>query len=173
MNKNILKHIIRYLLMICIVVICSTIFKFSSDISTKSSGKSIKMSGIVIDIFGNGRNMSEEERMVAIKNIEHIIRKLAHFSIYFLLGAFLMLTAGTFKWENCIRFDVSVLFALVYAMSDEFHQLFVSGRSCEFRDVCIDTIGASFGILLVLVIFILVKKVQELRERRTKRLRRC
>ena len=170
MNKNILKHIIRYLLMICIVVICSTIFKFSSDISTKSSGKSIKMSGIVIDIFGNGRNMSEEERMVAIKNIEHIIRKLAHFSIYFLLGMFLMLTAGTFKWENCIRFDVSVLFALVYAMSDEFHQLFVSGRSCEFRDVCIDTIGASFGTLLVLVIFILVKKVQELRERRTKRL---
>lgn len=42
-----------------------------------------------------------------------------------------------------------------YACSDEFHQLFVPGRSGEFRDVCIDLLGSCIGLLL----FFLLKKV--------------
>ena len=131
MNKNILKHIIRYLLIIAIIVTCCIIFKFSSEVSSKSSGRSIKVSGIIVDIFGNGKNMSEGDRNLAIQNIEHIVRKCAHMSIYFILGILLMLTAGTFKWENCVRFDASVIFALLYACSDEFHQLFVERKKCR------------------------------------------
>lgn len=40
-----------------------------------------------------------------------------------------------------------------YAATDEFHQLFVPGRSCQFRDVCID----SAGILTGIVLFSLIK----------------
>ena len=43
MSKNILKHIIRYLLMIAIVVVCCIIFKFSSDTSQASSNKSVNL----------------------------------------------------------------------------------------------------------------------------------
>ena len=35
-----------------------------------------------------------------------------------------------------------------YAVTDEFHQFFVAGRSCEFRDMCIDAAGVLCGCVL-------------------------
>ena len=46
-----------------------------------------------------------------------------------------------------------------YAISDEFHQLFVDGRSCEIRDWAIDTVGALVGALAFYIIYIIIKKV--------------
>ena len=168
MSKNILKHIIRYLLMIAIVVVCCIIFKFSSDVSQASSDKSVKVSGSIIDIFLDGKNMTDEEKTAKINEIEHTVRKLAHFSIYFVLGVLLMLTAQTFKAHNYERFNISVMLAFLYACSDEFHQFFVPGRSAEFRDICIDIIGASIGIILILCIFLIIKLVQKSKNKKPK-----
>jgi VanZ family protein len=41
---------------------------------------------------------------------------------------------------------------MCYAASDEFHQVFVSGRSPLIVDVLIDTCGALAGILLLLLV---------------------
>ena len=43
---------------------------------------------------------------------------------------------------------MSILFSFLYACTDELHQIFVPGRSAQFRDVLIDTLGASFGIAI-------------------------
>ena len=40
---------------------------------------------------------------------------------------------------------MSILFSFLYACTDELHQIFVPGRSAQFRDILIDTLGASFG----------------------------
>lgn len=170
MNKNILKHIIRYILMLMIIIVCSTIFKFSSDGASTSSKKSRAVSKGIIYTFLDGRNMSEEEMEEKVQVIEKGVRKLAHFSIYLLLGILLMLCCGTYKIENAVRFDISVMLAFLYASSDEFHQLFVPGRSSEIRDVCIDTIGATIGIILVLFIFILIAKIKSIKSKKPMRL---
>ncbi len=127
MNKNILKHIIRYILMLMIIIVCSTIFKFSSDGARASSKRSRAVSKGIIYTFLDGRNMSEEEMEEKVQVIEKGVRKLAHFSIYLLLGILLMLCCGTYKIENAVRFDISVMLAFLYASSDEFHQLFCAG----------------------------------------------
>lgn len=44
---------------------------------------------------------------------------------------------------------ISILMCVIYACSDEIHQLFVFGRSGEIRDVLIDFIGSFIGILIV------------------------
>ena len=44
---------------------------------------------------------------------------------------------------------ISLLISMLYACPDEFHQHFVPGRSCEVRDVLIDTAGALIGILVL------------------------
>ena len=62
--------------------------------------------------------------------------------------------------ENMRRILISVVLAFTYACSDEIHQLFVPGRSGEFRDVCIDTCGASFGILLVWCVIRVARKLK-------------
>lgn len=54
-----------------------------------------------------------------------------------------LLSAGTF---------ITLGFGFLYACSDELHQYFVPGRSCQFKDVLIDTFGVITGIMLSMVI---------------------
>ena len=49
---------------------------------------------------------------------------------------------------------IAAIFAVLYAASDEFHQLFVPGRAGSIRDVIIDGTGAVLGVC----IFVGVKK---------------
>ena len=57
------------------------------------------------------------------------------------------------------RCILAVLISACYAATDEFHQLFVPGRSGEVRDVLVDTAGAVIGILfLSLLRFIIIRK---------------
>lgn len=80
----------------------------------------------------------------------HFIRKLAHFTIYALLG---YNTLYMYKNYNIKRFAlIALLTCILYACSDEWHQSFISGRSPQITDICIDTIGALSMILLNLSI---------------------
>ena len=74
-----------------------------------------------------------------------IIRKLAHFSIYALLGFNMYHTLSNYNLKHSAI--LAILFCFLYACSDEWHQSFVANRSSQFRDVCIDTCGASIMIL--------------------------
>ena len=53
MNKNILKHVLRYVLIICIIILCCVIFKFSAAQGTTSSITSGKFANFLIDTFFN------------------------------------------------------------------------------------------------------------------------
>lgn len=92
------------------------------------------------------------------------IRKCAHAFVYFTLGICACLTAGTWDWSEKGRAGRAWLFCVCYAGTDELHQLFVPGRSCELRDVMIDSSGALAGVLLVF----LIRRIREGRRRRRK-----
>lgn len=84
-----------------------------------------------------------------------LVRKTAHFTEYFVLGLFLSLFWKRTKIIcNRIFFRgfLSWLIGTVYAVSDEVHQYFVPGRSCEVRDICIDSAGVLVGVLIVFLI---------------------
>ena len=59
--------------------------------------------------------------------------------------------ANTFDISIKRKILICILFGILYASSDEFHQSFVGGRSPEVRDVCIDTCGILFGNILVII----------------------
>ena len=48
---------------------------------------------------------------------------------------------------------ISLAICILYATSDEIHQNFVKGRSCEFTDVLIDSGGVAFGIIIAVALF--------------------
>ncbi|MFA7707803.1 MAG: VanZ family protein [Candidatus Pacearchaeota archaeon] len=77
---------------------------------------------------------------------------LYHFCIFLLFSFFLLMTS--MKKEKIDIFLLIILFSIVYAISDEFHQLFVVGRTCSLSDVLIDSIG----ILLAGLIYLLQSK---------------
>lgn len=89
-----------------------------------------------------------------------IVRKAAHMTEYLLLGFFWSQTVVYFKkLRDHIReiqtgflrmFLSSWIIPVLYAISDEIHQSYVPGRSCEIRDMCIDACGALIGVLIAL-----------------------
>ena len=94
-----------------------------------------------------------------------IVRKSAHFLEYTVLGFSLCLTTDDFEiiYEENKPADSSVqpalwgksipwLIGTAYAVTDEIHQSFVPGRSCEVRDVVIDSCGVAAGVLLCRII---------------------
>ena len=144
MYKKIIKII---LVLICMI----TIFTFSNDSSNESNKKSNKLIITVAEIF-NKKKLSINEKEKYIEKFVFIVRKGAHFSIYFILG---FLVASLLKEYNIIdkrMIFYSLLFCFIYSCSDEIHQLFINGRSGEIRDVLIDSIGALIGINLYYLI---------------------
>ncbi len=81
-----------------------------------------------------------------------VIRKIAHISEYALLC--LCLFYGYYK-INKNAYLYSFVISILYAFTDEFHQLFISGRHGSLIDVCIDGIGV---ILMLCMIYILKKR---------------
>ncbi|WP_350342305.1 VanZ family protein [Proteinivorax tanatarense] len=74
------------------------------------------------------------------------IRKGAHLFIYFVLGILVFnafQVTGIKGWKG-IWWSLGV--CVLYAITDEIHQLFVPGRSGEMMDVLIDSVGATGGI---------------------------
>jgi VanZ family protein len=70
-----------------------------------------------------------------------VLRKIAHFCEYGILGALLLRALG--------RPLVAAAAGIAYAATDELHQHFVSGRHAAFRDVAIDAAGVLAGVLVL------------------------
>ena len=95
--------------------------------------------------------MDEMKKNKLVEDSQFCVRKLAHFSIYTLLGIFLMLFFITFEGNIKTKVIYVVIICILYAISDEIHQSFSDGRTPMIRDVFIDTMGGLTGSLLVAV----------------------
>ncbi len=76
---------------------------------------------------------------------------LYHFFAFFFLAFFLLPALVKGKKKNLIF--IAIILAVLYGISDEFHQLFVPGRVCSFSDILADSAGiflASFLYVLKL-----------------------
>ena len=122
------------------------IFLFSADNAVDSGKKSGFLLGILRRIFIN------EQEPARLEYYAFLIRKIAHFSEYFVFGI-LVLNAWiqTVVLKEKKRWKVfagSLICCVFYAMTDEFHQYFVPGRFASPKDVLIDSLGALTGIVL-------------------------
>lgn len=83
------------------------------------------------------------------------VRKLAHFTIYLILGSSYFLSFKSLDKNSAV---ISVTLTFLYACTDEFHQGFVPGRGPALKDVLIDTLGGYLGITLIFLFSNLNKK---------------
>lgn len=129
------------------------IYLFSAQTGDESSSQSGFIADMLCKIIPF--ELSEDGMDV----MTFIIRKLAHFTEYAVLGFLYIMTIIMSDKLVKAKLWVSTLLCFVYAISDEFHQSFVGGRSPAFRDVIIDTAGGLAGSLIGLfVIYIYIKK---------------
>ncbi|EKE11769.1 MAG: acetobutylicum phosphotransbutyrylase [uncultured bacterium] len=77
-----------------------------------------------------------------------VLRKFAHIAEYFIL-TFLIYKALSIRKARSNLLLVSFLLALIAAVFDEYHQMFVVGREGAFRDVMFDAVGIIFAIYFI------------------------
>lgn len=155
MKINILR-IILILLLLCTFFI---IFGFSSQDGETSGGLSRNITNKILQLSSKYNNLEQEEKDQVSDRTEKIIRKIAHFSIYTLVGLLLMGLLSTYKIKENWRIMLSVLLGMIYAISDEIHQGFTPGRSPRIADVYIDTLGVILGILLILLFIKIYERI--------------
>lgn len=145
----------RILFIIMLLATLYIIFGFSSQDGEQSGNLSLKVTNFVVEMFSKVKNMDVTLKMHYIERLHPIIRKLAHFSIYCLVGFSVMGFWCTFDIKNKYKLLWSILIGVLYAASDEFHQSFVPGRGPSIRDVCIDSAGVLTGIFIMIFLILL------------------
>ena len=141
----------RYIFWALFIIWMGIIFMFSSQPSAESLESSSFLAEFFIKIFyPEFATSSKDTQMLMIESCQNIVRKGAHITEYAILG-FLGLGAclSTFKRKN---FWISLGICVLYAASDEIHQLFVPGRAGRISDVLIDSVGALIGIIIYIIL---------------------
>ena len=126
------------------------IFIMSSFGHTSSDAQSNLFVNFIAQNFPHVRH-GLKNNLISLSTLVFLVRKTAHFTEYAILGALFYLNLIQFPKLNSRikKLLLPILFSFLYAITDEIHQIFVPGRSAQFRDVLIDTLGASFGCLLI------------------------
>ncbi|MBS3088382.1 VanZ family protein [Candidatus Pacearchaeota archaeon] len=81
---------------------------------------------------------------------------LYHFSVFFVLAIFLLISL--IKRKNIKFLPIALVILILYAISDELHQVFVPGRACALEDIFTDTAGIIFAFLIYSIRIITAKK---------------
>ncbi|MGG5460095.1 VanZ family protein [Clostridium sp. B9] len=136
-NKR--KKIIAWVLMLLWMVFIFFMSNQPGEVSSKQSDFVVvlmNMLGLDLSKFGDLATF--------------VIRKGAHFTEYMILYL-LVFNVIRFYVKSKLGYIYSLMIVFGYACSDEFHQLFVDGRSGQFTDVLIDTSGGTFGMMVIYI----------------------
>ena len=125
------------------------IFSFSAKVAEDSEEMSRSV-GMLIGkaVIKEYKEWPGKRQAAFAAKIDYPVRKAAHASEYALLG--ILLTGAIMDIRKPWKRQLLACFLIgaAYAASDEFHQLFVPGRSGQIRDVMIDSAGVAAGIIL-------------------------
>jgi VanZ family protein len=122
------------------------IFGFSSD------GKSYQHSSTLFEPLL--RWLLPHLSPAHVEAVHHLFRKGCHLTEYAILTLLVWRALVKPQWKQprpWIWNDAALALALVFcfACSDEFHQIWVPGRTALFSDVLIDTTGGAIALLLL------------------------
>ena len=155
-ERTIRRHRLRLILFgLFLFAVMALIFYMSAQNATDSSSMSRSVYSSWI-----GQILDRVLPKLLSHNGENSLRKYAHLFEFFLLGLSSFLFVYELFWVKESRLEktvaVSFLGSVLYSCSDEWHQVYVPGRSGQFRDVCLDSFGIAAGILLMSLVVIVV-----------------
>ena len=163
MNKSIKfkKNLIfkRVLFLMLSVIAFYVIFNFSAQNGEMSGSISEMVTKFVVKVISKVKTMDIATQMRWIEKLHPIIRKLAHFGVYTVVGFSVMGFMCTFDMRNIFKLLISFSVGVIYAISDEVHQYFIPGRNASVIDVCIDSLGVLTGIFILITLFVFVEAI--------------
>ncbi len=140
-----MKKSLNYIRLIFVIVIMGYIFILSAQSGKVSKALSYKFMIQIKDYIQSTSWITPGLREFFLNSPGMLTRKLAHLTIYFVLGIGVYLVLPI-KWSVKKRIFIGISICTLYAMTDEIHQMFVPNRTCNILDIVIDTIGGYIGI---------------------------
>ena len=154
MRESIRKHELLLTLLLVLAVM-ALIFCFSAQDGEASGRTSGFLTSLALRLFvPDYASLPSAERAALYERVSLIVRKGAHFGEFALLGVSLGLHFLAWaKREKCAHPAAwAALLGILYAGTDELHQIYVAGRGPSLRDVGIDALGVLFGLALLFVL---------------------
>ena len=133
----------------------AVIFRLSDTPAVKSTMESVGVTERLLNIASRFVDIDPSVRAILIVTLEPYIRKLAHMAEFAVLFFLLVFPIGIIIRNRLVVIFMTGMICFLYACSDEYHQLYVVGRSGAFKDVCIDMVGV-LAAMLVYIIFELI-----------------
>ncbi|WNF36648.1 VanZ family protein [Bacillaceae bacterium IKA-2] len=133
---------------VAVVAWMALIFFLSHQPATQSNDLSTGITELIVKTVENFAPNIDFD----IRSFNHMVRKNAHFIAYLVLGVLMINALRTSGVRGYRSIVLALGICVLYAISDEVHQLFIPGRSGEIRDVIIDSAGTTVGIGLYLLI---------------------
>ncbi len=159
------KRLVPILLWCAVAAVMIAIFAFSAENAAESTESSDSVLRVVLSaVRRDFSSLSNAEQTVMLEQYSHLIRKSAHFSIYALLGFLLNAALVSSRVRPNLSLALAPAVGLIYAATDEVHQLFVPGRSGAVTDVLLDTAGCLAGALIFSLIFYLIHRHKNSRQ---------
>ena len=157
MNKT-----LKWILIVLLILVMAFIFIMSAQNARKSTDESRGVGRMIGRILH--RDFDEwdpSDQLAYVRKIDGTVRRFGHFTEFTLLGAVLHLVLTVWGVKEKIALPVSLGAGVLYSLTDEFHQLFVEGRSFEFSDILLDSAGVAIGALVVWIIVTAVARKRE------------
>ncbi len=152
------------ILWVAVILYFSSQSPGTSDSQSRAAVKVIKAINDVFDIsdtafYERVAGFFRDTRLFEPYTTPHaVVRKGAHFGIYFLLGAIAAGFGYVYSRKIFIGFLLGVCLPVTVAVADEFNQGLV-GRRSSLDDVVIDGVGALTGSVLAVLVIVLVRVV--------------
>jgi VanZ family protein len=136
------------------------IFSLSAQPALASNSLSRGVTKIIVETVGKIIPLDIEMSTLndIVSQFNHFVRKFAHFSAYAVLGVLVSFALLRNEMKGKRAFVLTLAICIIFAVSDELHQLFVPGRGCQLKDVIIDTAGAVSGTAIYNTVSILRTK---------------
>ncbi len=141
--------VVRIILSVLTLAVMTMIFFFSSEDAAASDRTSGMFSETVIRLlYPDFADYSPDRQAEVYGQVQTLVRKLAHFSEYAVLG--FLLRCCILSWIGPGKhFWIPAWGAgTLYAMTDELHQMLIDGRSGQVQDVLLDSSGVLTGVIL-------------------------
>lgn len=129
---------------VAVFVWMTIIFYLSHQPVIVSNGLSAGLAEVIVQKVES----TAANHVLNVDSVNHIMRKSAHFFMYFVLGLFVINIIRKCGVAHYRGFGLALLICGVYALCDEVHQFFIEGRGPQLKDVLIDSAGAFVGISL-------------------------
>lgn len=160
MSKSFKKNmILRVITWIMTFVWLGGIFFLSSrpvDVSRGDSAWLMEKLGLV-DSVEEAEDTSNQQAM----SLQTFIRKKAHICLFAGLSMLIFLSLYGYVGQSEKTALISFILTTIYGATDEFHQIF-SNRGAQVSDIIVDARGALWGLMVMLVVFIIIENFPKL-----------